>query len=130
VTQWIQDHVSGQSSSAPETVTKPPSSTRHRASDSWHAPSQPQEDTRYPVPGLVWASTPAVPDSQRVGLVEVDTATARPSLTLRAVTDKRRDTARRNHPGLTRAPRKQWIVSRNGQRPWKGGGLRARRWQA
>jgi hypothetical protein len=90
VTQWIQDHVSGTVVFC--TGDRHQTSFVHPAPRIWELLAcpinNPKKTLAYPVPGLVWVEHPdGIATSNAVGLVEVDTATARPSLTLRAVTD-------------------------------------------
>ena len=90
VTQWIQDHVSGTVVFC--TGDRHQTSFVHPARRIWELLAcpinNPKKTLAYPVPGLVWVEHPdGIATSNAVGLVEVDTATARPSLTLRAVTD-------------------------------------------
>jgi hypothetical protein len=88
--QWIHDRVSG-------TVVFC-TGDRHQTAFVNPAPrvwellacpiNNPKKTLVYPVPGLVWAEHPgATATSNAVGIVEVDTATTKPFLTLRAVTD-------------------------------------------
>ena len=90
VKQWIQTHVSGTVVFC--TGDRHQTSFVHPAPRIWELLAcpinNPKKTLAYSVPGLVWAEHfGGTATSNAVGIVEVDTATTKPFLTLRAVTD-------------------------------------------
>jgi phosphodiesterase/alkaline phosphatase D-like protein len=90
VKDWIQNHVTG-------TVVLC-SGDRHQTAFVHPAPNiwellacpvnNPKKTVAYSIPGLVWVEHPGhTATSNAVGIVEVDTQTTKPHITLRAVTD-------------------------------------------
>ena len=90
VKQWIQTHVGGTVVFC--TGDRHQTSFVHPAPRIWELLAcpinNPKKTLAYSVPGLVWAEHfGGTATSNAVGIVEVDTATTKPFLTLRAVTD-------------------------------------------